>query len=203
MRIKSFAIALGMLTIAAPGSAQQLFDFNGQADVPAAIGGTLNMYSVVFDAPPATAPLPLDFSNFEYTIVITGLVLDDIAIETRSYVGGTIALYEDNVTTADYTSPTTFSDGTAILSGVIPTLASSLLIGTIGTVSGSVDWTGGSRLGELAPADRLNWAILSGTNTNNALPGFDEVWDGKVEPQEPVIPTETNSWGRLKDRFGN
>jgi hypothetical protein len=204
MRIKLFVIALGVLVLASPAPvfAQQLFDFNGQAELPALVGGTLNMYSVVFDAAPATTPLPLDFANFEYTLVITGLTLS-IDGPTQSYLNGTIALYEDNGSAADFTNQATFTDGTAILSGAISSLSRTLLIGSIGTVAGNVDWTGGSRLNELAPPDHFNWSILSGTNTNGALPGYDDVWDGKVEPQEPVVSTERTSVGALKGRFGN
>ena len=75
------------------------------------------------------------------------------------------------------------------------------MIGTIGTVSGTVDWTGGTRLNEIAPADQSGWAILSGTNGNNALPGYDDAWDGKVEPESPVVANERTSLGTLKSRF--
>jgi hypothetical protein len=201
MRIKLLVLGVLVLAIAAPVSAQQLFDFNGQADLPAGVGGTLSMYSVVFDAPPATTPLPLDFVNFEYTLVISGLTLD-VDGASQQYSGGFIALYEDNGTAADFNNQATFTDGTAILTGSIPSLSRSVLIGAIGTVSGTVDWTGGTRLNEFAPADQVGWSILSGTNSNNALPGYDDAWDGKVEPESPVISTEQSTWGSLKGRFG-
>lgn len=202
MRNKLLFLGVLVLALAAPAQAQQLFDFNGQADLPAGVNGVLTMHSVVFDAAPATTPIPLDFANFEYTLVITDLTLD-VDGPTQQYSGGSIALYEDNGTAADYNNPATFIDGTAILTGIIPNLSRSVLLGAIGTVSGTVDWTGGTRLNELAPPDQLNWSILSGTNLNNALPGYDDAWDGKVEPQEPVVGNERSTMGILKARFGN
>ena len=74
---------------------------------------------------------------------------------------------------------------------------------TLGTVSGNLDWYGGSRLDEIAPDDQQNWAFLSGVNARaeNVEPGYNEQWDGKVEPQGPIVDTENVSWGSLKAMF--
>ena len=188
-------LALAMPSLA---SAQQFFDFDGQATLPTAVGGPLTMVGVVLDGSPATStPIPLEFANFEYTIVLSGATLFSDG-PTQTYSGGTLTIYEDNGTAADFGTAATFSDGTAILSGSLNALSRSVLIGTIGTVLGSVDWTGGSRIGDIALADRLNWPLLSGTNGGGAMAGYDEQWDGKVEPREPIVATEVPSWGELK-----
>ena len=202
MVTKITTLLLALVLIAVPASAQQLFDFLGQADVPDAVGGTLSMHSIMPEvSPPVYPPLPLDFDNFEYTLVVTGLGLDDLGVGTyplQTYSGGTIAIYEDAGTAADYANPGTFTDGTAILVGNVTLLTRQVFTATIGSIAGSVDWTGGTQLNEFAPVDQLNWSFLSGINQNNAEPGYDEQWDGKVEPQGPIVETESQSWGTFK-----
>lgn len=198
MRTKITMLLLALVLIAAPASAQQLFDFLGQADVPDQVGGTLSMYSIMPEhMAPIEPPLPLDFDNFQYTLVVTGLTLDvDGAVQT--YSGGTVTMYEDAGTAADYAALGTFTDGEVILSGNVTLLTRQMFTATIGTVSGNVDWTGGTQLNEFAPADQLGWTFLSGVSARNFEPGFDEVWDGKVEPQGPIVDTEKTTWGSLK-----
>ena len=200
MRTKITMLLLALVLMAAPASAQQLFDFLGQADVPDAVGGTLSMYSIMPEvSPPIEPPLPLDFDNFQYTLVVTGLTLDaDGAVQT--YSGGSIAIYEDAGTAADYANSATFTDGTAILTGDVTLLTRQMFTATIGTVSGNVDWTGGTEVNEFAPADQLGWTFLSGISarSENTEPGFDEQWDGKVEPQGPIVNTTPTTWGSFK-----
>ena len=205
--MKTMRTVLTVLMIAAalPAAAlaQQWFDFNGQVTVPASVGGTLAMNSVVFDSPPATTPIPLDFDNFEYTLVIEGLVLDSVDGITETYSGGTITLYEDAATAADYADGSTFSDGAVVLSGVFTTLSRTMFTATLGTVSGSIDWIGGDHLDDMAPLDQLGWPFLSGINASAAYvqPAYDENWDGKVEPTVPIVGGESMSWGDLKRQF--
>ena len=205
MRRQLLALCVAAAVIGLPSlaAAQQLFDFFGQANLPANVGGSLSMFSEVRDPAPGTTPIPLDFANYDYTLVIEDLVLDSEDASGQVYSGGSITIYEDNGTAADYANPGSFTDGTAILVGVVTLANRAVLIGTIGTVNGSVDWTGGTRIGDIAPDDRNNWALLSGTNSSatQTEPGYDEAWDGKVEPQEPIVPNEETSWGRLKTDF--
>jgi hypothetical protein len=189
-----------LLALAVPASAQQFFDFNGQVNLPAGVGQDLDMVAQIFDAAPATTPVPLDFANFEYTLVVTGLTLDTDA-STQLYSGGTIRIYEDSATASDFNNPASFSDGTVVLEGDLVSLQRTLLFGSIGTVNGIVNWTGGASIGLITPLDRLNWAFVSGSNGGSAEPGYDEEWDGKVEPQEEIVATEEVSVGSLKSRF--
>jgi len=192
----------GVLVLVLPGmaSAQQLFDFDGQTQVPALVGDPLSMVSIVRDPAPGTTPLPLDFANFEYTLVVTGLTYDG-GVNPQSYSGGTIVLYEDAGTPADPNNPATYSDGTAILSGDVTTLTRIMFTGTLGSANGTVDWTGGTEIGSFAPSDRVGWTFVSGINVLNALAGYDEAWDGKVEPVGPVVETHHESFGETKRRF--
>ena len=195
-------IAALAVMIPVTAQAQQLFDFLGQALVPTGIPGTLTMYSVVNDPAPAETPLPLDFANFQYTLVIDGLVLD-VDGSPQEYSGGAITIFEDAVTAADYALPGTFFDGTAILSGTFVSLDRTMFTATLGTASGVVDWTGGTRLGEMAPQDATGWLFFTGINAHASQveDGYDEAWDGKVEPIDPIVPNETDSWGGVKSLY--
>ena len=203
MRTRITLLLMALLLIAVPASAQQLFDFLGQTVVPGAAGGMLNMDSIVRDPSPATTPLPLDFANFEYTMVITNLQLisgDGTTASPQNYANGTLTLFEDNGTAADYANPATFSDGTAILIGTITTLNRTMFTLTLGSAAGWVDWVGGTHLDDIAPVDQIGWPFLSGISARSTViePGYDEQWDGKVEPEEPIVDTEDMSMGSLK-----
>ncbi len=199
---KGLLVMLALAAVPMMASAQQLFDFNGQALLPTAVGGALTMYSEVFDASPITTPIPLDFADYQFTLVVDGLILDTDSF-TQHYAGGTVTLYQDATTVADFANLPTFTDGLAILVGTITTLNRTMFPTGIGSLAGSVDWTGGSRLNDIAPDDQADWAFLSGINSGitSALPGFDEMWDGKVEPHEFIVENQISSWGSVKALF--
>ncbi len=200
-RIAIISLAFCVIAVG-PASAQQYFDFNAQVLVPNTVGGNLTLYGVINNNGQVDTPLPLDFANFEYTIVVTNLNLLATGF-TQQYAGGTVVIYEDAATPGDYTAPATFSDGVALLSGSLVSLGRTMFTSSMGSVSGSVDWSGGSRIDEIAPADRLGWSFLSGISTRSTVtqPGYDENWDGKTEPQVPIVPTDESSWGEVKSQY--
>ena len=193
-----------VVVVGAPGlaSAQQWFDFNGQTLLPTVVGDALTSYTVVNNNGIIATPLPLDFDNFEYTIVITGLTMDidNGDLGGKTFSGGMIALYEDNTTVADYSNPGTFTDGTALLTGTFQIFNRIMFSSSSGSGNGTVDWTGGTQIGEFAPADQLNWTFVVAISNRASVtvPGYDENWDGKVEPIEPVVSSESTSVGQLK-----
>jgi hypothetical protein len=203
MKTRITLLLLALLLTAVPASAQQLFDFLGQAIVPASVGGSLNMESVIQDPFPATTPIPLDFANYDYTLVITGLGLvsgDGTIASPQYYTNGTVAIYQDNATVADYTNAATFSDGTAILIGNVTSLSRKMFTATLGSASGQVDWIGGTRLNDIAPEDQHGWPFLTGISrvASNVEAGYDEQWDGKCEPESIIVDTQKMSWGSVK-----
>lgn len=200
---KLFLVLAVACIVAAPGlsSAQQLFDYNGQAIVPGAGGGSATAYLPIDEAGVIDTPLALDFANYDYTIVVvTGI--SSVVGGTTEFLPGTITIYEDNATVADYGDPSTFTDGTVILSGSIYDFSITFLLSTLGSGLGSVDWTGGTRIDEFAPADRTGWAfvVTASTRSTVLVPGYDQNWDGKVEPLEPVVDTEESSISEMKTR---
>lgn len=203
MRLLTSLLVLA-LAIPSMASAQQVFDYTGHATEYSQAGDQVSMYSVLFETPGFVTPLPLDFDNFEYTLVVEGLNLDSVvgtALSTYNFSGGTITLYEDASTPADYADPSTFTDGTALLIGTINALPITLFTPTLGSSDiGSFDWTGGTNVDDFAPADQLDWVFVV-TVSSPTEAGYFQKWDGKVEPREPVVDNDTASWGELKNEF--
>jgi len=195
-------LALCLIALAGPAAAAQFFDFDAQAIIPATVGSTAEMYGIIVNGSAVPTPLPLDFSNYQYTIVVTGLILDSAGV-TSEFSNGTVVIYEDAATAADWTDTASFSDGVPILSGTLASFQHTMLTVSLGNGQGMVDWTGGSRLNDLAPADQSGWPFLTAISrsASQVEPGYSEKWDGKVEPTEEVVATERQSWSGVKALF--
>ncbi len=203
--MKSFAIltlALCQFTLAGTAAAVQFFDFDAQAIMPTAVGSSAEVYGIVVNGSAVDTPLPLDFANFEYTVVVTGLVMDSSGT-TSEFSNGTVVIYEDAATAADWANTASFSDGVPVLSGTLATFQHTMLTVSLGNGQGMVDWTGGSRLNDLAPADQTGWPFLTAVSRSvtQVVPGYTEKWDGKIEPTEEVVATELQSWSGVKALF--
>lgn len=195
-------LLLGHAALAATASAVQLFDFDAQTVLPATPGDTAVVLGRIVNGAAVATPLPLDWANFEYTIVVTGLVLDT-AGATSLFSGGTVTIYQDAATPADWSLPASFSDGVAILSGPLAVFQHTMLTATLGSAYGTVDWTGGSRVDDLAPSDRVGWPLLTAVSraVTQVVPGYTEKWDGKVEPLTDVVPNQERSWSEVQARY--
>ena len=120
----------------------------------------------------------------------------------------TVEIYSDvgPATAADYATKSTFKDNPAvpILSGVCQgsLLRSPNPFGTGGSISCSVNWTGGSRLAELG-ANTTGWGMGGTLQTGvGSIPtGYDELWDCKID--QAVIAVEDKTWGEIKGLYGN
>lgn len=196
--MKRFLLTLCLVGLPLAASAQQKIDFSGQAMLSA--GGAVDMYAVVLDADPIALPLPLDFANHQYTLVFRGFTAGPPSGTSTPYGGGTVVLYEDAATPASFANPASFMDGTAILASGAAVFTRTVFTATLGTLDGTLDWTGGTRIGDLHPADRLGWDLSSGLNSmaSQVEPGYDEAWDGTVEPAGEVVDTDRESFGTLK-----
>jgi len=200
--ILTISLLLSVATLAGPAAAVQLFDFDAQAIVPQNVGETAAVYGRIVNGTAVDTPLPLDFANYEYTIVVTGLTLD-VAGAASSFSNGVVTIYEDAATSSAWGDAASFEDGTVVLSGSLPVFQHTMLTATLGTGTGYVDWTGGSMLNLLAPADQTGWPFLTtiSRSATQVEPGYTEKWDGKVEPTGDVVPTENASWSEVKALF--
>ncbi len=205
MRPKAFAASLAgavllvgaHVVVADPAN----FDFNGYAQVPSSVGGPLAMYSLLTNNGVVPTPIVLDFANYEYTLVIQG-TLGGVSGIAQHYGPAQIALYEDarsGGTPANYGNLATFTDGTLVLSGAFIDLVRNTFTPTLGNFSGLVNFTGGTRLADLALT--AGWPCGGGwSRTISGIPaGFQENWDGKIDLATVAI--QPRSWGATKELY--
>jgi hypothetical protein len=177
------------------------FDFNGYAQVATAVGQPLVMYSVLTNNGVVPTPILLDFVNYEYTLVIQGTLASAAGI-AQHYGAAQIALYSDarsGGTAASYANLPTFTDGTLILSGNFVDLIRNTYLPSLGNFTGQVNFTAGTRLGDLATPN--GWPCGGGwSRTISGIPaGFQENWDGKIDIAPVAV--EPQSWGAVKHLF--
>jgi len=172
---------------------------------------------VGFLEPPIGFDLPFssDFVTNEYTFVVTAEIasITPLAATTEyTYVNGALAIYEDPAKNGNYgvsppngTAPSTFQDGTLILVGAMTGMTR--LDFNFGfpepTVIASVNFTGGSKLGELT-AGGSNWTFHGGLSTNPLLGipfGYKRAWNTKCVPPD-TTPIEETTWGGIKALYG-
>jgi hypothetical protein len=167
---------------------------------------------VGFLDPPAgfTYPFSVDFTNNEYTFyfqtTITSIVPLVVTTEYH-YANTTFYIYEDPSKNGTYgtnppngTAPSTFQDGTLILSGDFKDIVR--LDYNFGfpepTAIGSIDFTGGTKLGELI---QINWNFHAGiSSTVSGIPsGYKRNWSCKLVPG--TVPVEETTWGNIKNLY--
>ncbi len=207
-----------MAASAAISTALPFFDFQGYSylDGPANTVGTVVTVPALMNEIQPDPVWPLDFVNHEYTVLVEGLTIQEVSVVnsfvTVYYSGGTIRLCEDpsknatsegwepnppNVAVPDY-----FGDGEVLLEGVFVDMVMFFNASTgNGTVSGSLDWTGGSRLADLDGT--TGWTYFGGVSSNPIFDipdGYDLVWDPQLYGPEPT-PALESSWGLLKRHF--
>jgi hypothetical protein len=171
---------------------------------------------------------PLEFLNanivagtHEYTIYLTPLVsLGTVTIGppatqfyTTNYSGGTITIYEDNTPDADFginppngTVPSTFIDGTAILTGNFTnfyTQTNNFTLNQTGNMEGNIMWTGGTLLGEVSQGGLPCPSLFTGGltwRTDVKPEGYIFRHDGKIDLNCPTA-AEPSTWGRVKSQY--
>ena len=184
----------------------------------AAIGQELKVakeLSQVQNNPPFALPGILDWST-EYTLYVSGLTLaDPPGNPVKNYTGGTIQLWSQNPPNAPWTPttpvgsipaynpadiPTRLTDGSLLLAGSFTQFATLFFGGQTGSISATIDWTGGSRLGNLQTLGiQNNWHWNGWFNlTAPVPPGYQRLYGGKLEREVPVA-VEPATWGAIKN----
>jgi hypothetical protein len=155
---------------------------------------------------------------FEYTFhihsgTLTGAdTLGNFGIYHFDSGDAAFGILRDNTatgTTGDYgvnppnaTAPSTFTDGTLLFGGSMPTLMITVDLTTgDGSLSGTIDFDSGSEVPNIPP-DQLNGWTFAGLGAG--FPGVPEgyIWqvDGEVYLPDPTETQETN-WGGVKSLF--
>jgi hypothetical protein len=175
------------------------FDFNGYTN---GIGSTLQLASVLTNNGVVPTPVPLDFANNQYTLVVSA-TFDHTSGNAQRYGNATVQIWADPIgsgTAASYATPATFTDGTLILGGSFDGfLIRNTFIATLGNFVGRVDWQAGSAVGLLpTPQD---WPFGGGwSRTISGIPaGYVENWDGLIDLA--TVGVEPGSWGKVKNLF--
>ena len=170
---------------------------------------------------------PLEFLNAnmpgtEYTFYVSGLISNGTAtfgppateFYITTYAAGTIQIFEDATPDAVFDPnppnpnvPSTFTDGTIILSGTISnfyTQTNNFTLNQTGNAEGNIVWTGGTLIGHvggLNPCPALFTGGMTWTpNPNIVIPGYLFRHDGKIDHECPV-PTQPGTWGRIKKLY--
>jgi len=207
MKVKSCAASLLLVAmVAAIPTTSALaqdpanFDWNGYAIIPGSVGGTLTLRSVLTNNGVIPTPIPTDFTTTEYTLV-AGATLS-LNAQPQQYTGGTVSMYADSKssgTAANYAAPSTFTDGTLILSGVFDGLLLRHNYVVLGDYIGYFNWTGGSRLGEVA--NPLHWSFWGDWFRRGGIPsGYQDQWDGACDPPAPLA-VDPSTWGAVKELY--
>jgi hypothetical protein len=209
MRLKVLA-ALTALALASAPAAQAAdppnFDFYGFAIIPSTIGGTLTLRSVLTNNGVVPTPITLDFTNNQYTLVVTGTLAsgNPNLPGASQFNPASISIYEDPIgggTAANYAAAGTFTDGTLILSGNFAgNLTRNRFTSTLGNFTGTITFTGGTRLGDLPTP--VGWPFAGGwsRSTSITIPaGYNEAWDGKIDLS--TVAVEDRSWGAVKGLY--
>lgn len=169
---------------------------------------------------------PLSFLNAnmpatEYTFYASGLMSLGTAtigspgsqFYVTTYSAGTIEIYEDATPDAVFDPnppnanvPSTFTDGTLILSGTLAnfsTQTNDFTAHNTGNAQGNITWTGGSLIAYVGGEANPCPAIFTGGLTwypGTLIPGYLFRHDGKIDHECPT-PTRPGTWGRIKSLY--
>jgi hypothetical protein len=172
------------------------------------IVGTISAFGGVLAYLNANMPLT------EYTFHVSGLTSTGTdatfaPFYITVYTGGRIDIYEDS--TPDFAFdpfppnanvPSTFIDGTLILSGSMSgfnTQTNTITPHQTGNAEGNIIWDGGTLLGLVVDCPSLFTGGLTWFPDVN-IPGYLFRHDGKIDHECPT-PTRSGTWGRIKTLY--
>ena len=194
-------------------------------------GSSLDVVGLITKTTTSAAPIAFNLtSTYEYTFHMTGMTLDAAVFNagaTDSFyygAGGTVGIYEHSpknsarppaASPVNGTVPSTFNDGTLILSGTVDNLlltrrdGASASPDSVGEARGQVTFTGGSRLSELknnCNGNAIGWffnVALSADWTTAFIPvGYNLYWAGELLKNTcPPTANEPTTWGSIKGLY--
>ena len=213
--IKSLILLAASVAALTAAHADPFFDFYGYSylDGPSFTVGTLTTVPMRFDPIQPEPPMTLDLVNNEYTVLLDQMQIADVQfvdpVYIVTYANGDIYVHEDPAMNSSWAInppnaqvPATFQDGTLILIGHF-TECSMIFdaSGMTGVVQGHVNFTGGTRLNELA--DPNGWLFFGGTSSNpvHEIPvGYDMAWDPQLLSPIPIV-TRPTTWGAIRGLY--
>lgn len=230
MKIRNLMFsALILGAMAAPAFAGPVIDWDpafvygpGASTTVATPGAELRGVGIVssFDGP--LGDLDANDPTTEYTFIFRGLFAQPTVVTgppaftfyTTNYTGGIIELWAGSPRNSSFAPfpenaivPSTFQDGTLLLSGVFTsfyTQTNNFTAFQTGNMEGNVTWTGGSRLSSMnggngQPCPGLFTGGLT-WRTEVLIPGYVFRHDGKIDINCPTAAAPS-TWGRLKAQY--
>ena len=226
MRMRNYFVLMALaaaLTLPARAFADQFladfrgFDYEDPNNAPG-FGNIGDGYNSLGDITQVnTALLTADFTNNQYTYQFKDL--SAIASEAAPpylflfYSNGRFRIWEDPISTGtnrDYgvnppnaTAPSTFTDGTLILGGVVSNFILTLdLSNNNGSFNGDITFDEGSQQGSIPAASLNGWTFagLTSGGGSGTPEGYAHQVDGEIRVPGPV-PARSTSWGKVKDLF--
>jgi hypothetical protein len=230
MKIRNLMLsALILGAMAAPAFAGPVIDWDpafvygpGASTTVATPGAELRGVGIVssFDGP--LGDLDANDPTTEYTFIFRGLIAQPTVLTgppaftfyTTNYTGGIIELWAGSPRNSSFAPfpenaivPSTFQDGTLLLSGVFTsfyTQTNNFTAFQTGNMEGNVSWTGGSRLSSMnggngQPCPGLFTGGLT-WRTDVLIPGYVFRHDGKIDINCPT-PAAPSTWGKLKAQY--
>ncbi|MGH7726021.1 MAG: hypothetical protein ACREOU_11400 [Candidatus Eiseniibacteriota bacterium] len=179
------------------------------------VGDGYNSLGLVLAVNPAL--LTADFVNNEYTYLFRDLTAtgSDFAAPFLFifYTNGRFRIFEDPIaggTAHNYginppnaTAPSTFTDGTLILGGVVSNFVLTLdTTNNNGSFNGDITFDEGTQSGSIPPAQLNGWTfagLTSGGGTG-APEGYVHQVDGEIRVPD-VVPARPVSWGNVKNLY--
>jgi len=193
--------------------------YSGFESNPDSVGSVMEIYGT---AATSECPFPMDSENFEYTAVVTGLVVESFEwdqtnrVKTLVFSGGTLSIYEDSETTADYANRETLSDGTLFLQSNIAngwqmTLDDGLDNGVYsGFAGGTCEFIAGSSLSQIMdsglPNENWNFNGLSISDPSfffSVPDGYHRFCDLLITSPTDFTSNNSVTWGHMKTLFSN
>jgi hypothetical protein len=219
-----------LMTVATGSAALGLdaFDFSGHSRIvmgaPDEVASVMDVYGIMTIPAGVDLPLPLDLQNYEYTVHISHMVVaahnnEPPTVLNILYNGGEIRLFKDHRlsgTIADFTEPSTISDGEVILRATVQNGWTALLFDFDidllfrGNGSGFCDFNGGSQLGDLVNTGYYleDWGFQA-TTVADADPdqglmvpvGYHRVFDIQLTPPNDPTASDPATWGQIKTLY--
>ena len=230
MRARWILLAAALLvgTVATPASSGPIMDWDpaffyepGATPSNSIALSEMKIVGIISAFGPPLAFLDATDLSKDYTFYISGLISNGTAtigppateFYVTTYTGGTISIYEgtprDAVFDPNPTNPnvpSTFVDGTLLLSGTVSgffTQTNNFTTFMTGNAEGNITWTGGSLIGYVGGEANPCPALFTGGMTwlpSVMIPGYLFRHDGKIDHECPT-PTRSSTWGRMKSLY--
>jgi hypothetical protein len=211
MRLLFPLLCVCLLLLPSISPAQEQFVINGYSYFTPPEGvGTVTTVVAFLDPPNGfTYPVTLDFVNNEYTFYFQSAIatVTPGPVTTEyNYAAAQFYIYEDATKNGNFginppnaTSPSTFQDGTVVLTGTISNLRRTDYNMPFPEpfFLAECTFTGGTKFGELVQGNNWNWHGGLSSNPVFVLQGYRHRWASKIVFAGP-LPAEQTTWGNIK-----